>query len=70
MIASLIALVCVGLLLAALFHLLGLGRVTVQVLMVCVLDPVFTGGSLVVTGAVSTTVFRLMELEAPEILAA
>ena len=70
LIASLIALVCVGLLLAALFHLLGLGRMTVQILMVSVMDPVFTGASIVVTGAVSTTVFRLMELEAPEILAA
>ena len=43
---------------------------TVQILMVSVMDPVFTGASIVVTGAVSTTVFRLMELEAPEILAA
>lgn len=69
-VAGFIALVCVGLLFAALFHLLGLGRMTVQILMVSVMDPVFTGASIVVTGAVSTTVFRLMELEAPEILAA
>lgn len=69
-VAGFVALIGVGLLFAALFHLLGVGPVAVQFLMVCVMDPVFTGASLVVTGAVSTTVFRLMELEAPEILAA
>ena len=65
-----IALVCVGLLFAALFHLVGLGQMAVQLLMVCVMDPVFTGASVVMTGAVSATVFRLIEREAPEILAA
>lgn len=69
-VAGFIVLVCVGLLFAALFQLLGLGRMTVQILMFAVMDPVFTGASLVVTGAVSTIVFRLMEVEAPEILAA
>lgn len=69
-VVAFIALVCVGLLLVALLHLLGLGRVAIQVFLLAVLDPVFTGLSLVVTGAVSTTMFRLIEVEAPEVFAA
>ncbi|PKR87618.1 hypothetical protein CXZ10_17955 [Pleomorphomonas diazotrophica] len=65
-----IALVCISLLFAAVLHMLGLGRIAAQVLMLAVLDPVFTGMSLVVTGALSTTMFRIIERDAPEVFAA
>ena len=62
-IVSFIVFAGITLLFLAVFYFVGFGQTAAQTLLLAVLHPVFTGVSLVVGGAVSATMFRMIEAD-------